>query len=532
MNREPSKQIADGSDIMLDLSAGGANYNAFGFQVTQKMAAMGYSVGSATTQDYHLRQDRARLVNMSRALYRDNWLYQAIINTFLDSVIGPVGFLFEARTGIPGVDDKIEQELYPPFFQNPELRGLMDWPQLQRMALADELLTGDTLFNLLGTNSGPADAGKLQHIESERIAFNGGMDGGNKVEQGVVLNKAGQVLGFRIASVSDGGMVQSSDSQFLPADSALYAISMLNRSSQTRGLPHLISSMPNAHRLEDILTSEAIAWQVMSRFSFAHYTDRKNQRPPVRRDKNATEREGAGESDMAPIITEIGYALAVMARTGDKIEGIGQNRPAPDFEKAVATFVRLFCAPIGIPPEEVLNSWLNYNYSSARIAKLKAFLTWRIWQQHRIRCFYAPLHFWKIGRWMAEGKLVWRPTIFKHAWIPPSWPWIDEDKEMSAWAAKIDRCISTQGEALMSLGRDVQEVRAERKAEIMDAWKLAREIEEETLGQVKTTEIWRHLAGFAQGKTESAVRAGAGRNDEKTPTADDESDDSETGDEK
>ncbi|HPK72413.1 MAG TPA: hypothetical protein PLN93_10780, partial [Vicinamibacterales bacterium] len=42
---------------------------------------------------------------------------------------------------------------------------------------------------------------------------------------------------------------------------------------------------------------------------------------------------------------------------------------------------------------------------------------------------------------------------------------------------------------------------------LLDAWKAALEIEEETRGGIRAVELWRHLSGLEQGKTEAAVRA-------------------------
>jgi len=129
------------------------------------------------------------------------------------------------------------------------------------------------------------------------------------------------------------------------------------------------------------------------------------------------------------------------------------------------------------------------------------------WQRCLADQWCSRVYVWKVGRWIAEGRIKWRPNIFAHHWDAPGWPWIDEDKEVSAWAKKIDRGLATQGDALSAIAKDRVEHLSERQGEIIDAYKTAQEIEEATAGAITAREIWPHLAGLDVGRTERAVRA-------------------------
>ena len=163
--------------------------------------------------------------------------------------------------------------------------------------------------------------------------------------------------------------------------------------------------------------------------------------------------------------------------------------------------------PLGVPLEMLLFDFDSLNYSSFRGLLLQAFLSFRLWQQLLVRNCISRAYRWQVGRAIADGRLTWRPSIFEHLVHVPSWPWIDEDKEVSAWGKKIDRGLATQTKALAALGEDAEEMRSNRKDEILSAHRIAKEIEEETGGEIKATEIWHHLAGMEIGKTERAVKA-------------------------
>ena len=484
------------------------HYTAFGYKAASygREANINYTAGSA---DYDMRYDRPLLVGMGRTLYRDNWLVEGLVNRAIDYILGPAGFTLQARTADLDLNRKIEKEIWPAVTEQPEIRGLFDWPEFQALILRECMVPGDQGMIKMGGDD-PKIAGKLQHIESERIgppSSRALTDG--RVEQGVVLNAAGRPIAYHVCNVDQFGYVRSSAAREIPAENFLYVGGPFKRSSQTRCVPMFCSGLPLAHRLDDVLTAATIAWQVQSRLVVGIYRDKNKMRPAIRDGVNAGTKAGlsSDNTDMSSLITEMGYSILFQGERGDEIKPIAQNRPGANLKDDVLTFVRLFCVPLGMPAEVLLLFWPDFNYSSGRIVLLQAFVAFRRLQQHLVRKFFSRHYRWQIGRAIADGRFPWREDILNHEWQVPSWPWIDEDKEMSAWAKKIDRCIATQTSALASLGLDREEQQAVRQTELVSAWATAKEIEIETAGGIKATELWRHLAGLETGKTESAVRA-------------------------
>ncbi len=486
------------------------HYDALGY----KAAAYGREhglVSPPTTADYHMRYDRDTILGVARTMDREVWLIEGLLNRAVDYILGPVGFTLQAKTGDPKINDLIEKGLWPAFAESPEVRGLMDWRAYQALNLRESLVVGDQLHIKLGGED-PDVAGRFQHVESERITGRPAtVPEGATVEQGVVLDKYGRMIGFSIADVSPGGYVTPGAGRYVRATDAIFFGQPYKRSSQTRHMPIFTSGLPIAHRLDDVLTSEAISWQVLSRLVATLKRDGGSSgKQPIRSGINAAERTSDAATrnrTAAQLVTDIGTAILFQAGPNDSLDVVSQNRPSLNLAQSVETFARLFCVPLGMPVEVLLLYWRQFNYSSARIVLLQAFLAFRKQQQHQAVNFHSRAYRWQIGRAVASGKLPWRPDILQHEWNVPSWPWIDEDREVSAWARKLDRAIATQTDVLGSLGIDLDEQRANRKKELLDAWKAALEIEEETRGGIRAVELWRHLSGLEQGKTEAAVRA-------------------------
>lgn len=459
--------------------------------------------------DYQMRYDRDTVVALSRQLDQDNWLYEAIFNRFCDYVLGPAGFTIQAKTSDDYLNDKIEQELWPRFAEAPEITGEFDWRDCQEITLRERGVAGDTLWVELGPGAGDA-AGKLQHIEAERIVSGRRKaDNGDRVEQGVQLNQSGRRIAYYIADVDDVGVVRVNDAKPYPAFDCHYVPGRVKRSSETRRMPVLNSSISIAHRIDDILTSEAVAWQVLSRLvatlkregnAAGKHAIRAGINARAKTTKNTSE-----SAQTAQLVSDLGMALLFQAGPKDELSVVPQNRPSQQFKESLMLFVRLFGVPLGMPLEILLLDWQGANYSNARAILLQAFLAFRIWQRGQVTAYDTPVYRRRIGRWIAEGALPWRPDIFNHTVDLPGWPWIDEDKEVSAWAKKIDRAIATQTEALASLGKDRREQLRIRKKEILEAWQAAMEIEEETKGKIQAQELWRHLAALDMGKTQAAV---------------------------
>lgn len=492
------------------------SYDSGGLNIMRRLRDVGANAIRGLNAGGVSETERKQYLNISRQMDKTNVLCRSAANRARDHILGPSGITPTPQTGIDGVDAQIEDEVWGPFAENPELTGRFNWRKLQEIMWRDTFVAGDELLSLLGSSD--PDAGKLQYIEAERLTGKTKKrDDGTRVDQGRVVNARGQTVRWNVAGVSSYGHLKHTESDELSAANCLYVSGPYTRATQVRAYPQWIASMPIAHQVDDIMTSEAITWQSASRILAEIETEEDYARPALN-DDNTEERDDADDGDASSRITDTGYAMIFQGRKGEKFNLQDQQRPSNNFEKNLKLYISMFCLPLGLAQEILMLDFGDMNYSSFRGMLLQAFIAFRR-QQIRLIEACEKIYKWQIDRAIADGRLTYRPSIYDHTWDVPGWPWIDENKEVEAWAKKIDRGIATQSQALASLGEsDVQEHRDRRKQELIDAADAAREVEAETDGLVQAELIWKQFAGLDFGKTEEAKLAEALRNEDATNT--------------
>jgi capsid protein len=86
----------------------------------------------------------------------------------------------------------------------------------------------------------------------------------------------------------------------------------------------------------------------------------------------------------------------------------------------------------------------------------------------------------KVEEWVKSGLLKANAQAYKHDWIMPTFPWIDEAKELEAQGKKIELSLSSHGEICKALQHDRDTIVAARETEIRDAITRAKNIKQET----------------------------------------------------
>lgn len=458
-----------------------------------------YQTGSG---DYHLRYDLNGNRDESRAYYQDFALYSGVIDRAVDNIVRH-GFALQIKTDDAKFNAKAE-ELRKEAWRRPEIRGNLSGLQVEQLVCRDVLVAGDMGVAFIEEGR---ESSQFQLIEAERITDGRG-------GAGVTLDKLGRVQQYRVADYTPTGRISSRFTTHTPETLSLVADP--RRISQTRGTPALVSAFPYINRIEDMATSEALAMQILSRLAFSVIDPeaKANGYGNSRSDPDAQDTED--RLDFADRIHDLGKALVFNGPPGSKVEGIARNIPGPNFEGAVRMFLRIMGLPIGLPLELVLLDWSQSNYSSARAALEQAYTAFKRWQGLLVNLFYEPVLNWQLNQWMSDDRLPPYPggaAAIKRVWIPPPFLWLDALKEAQAWGVKLDRGMVTYAEVCASLGRDIQDVRAERKAEFRDAIVTANELMSEFPG-VRID--WRYFAGLLPGNGPTAPDAKAPRGS-KTP---------------
>ncbi len=450
-------------------------YTAVGFRNARMAATDGLSPTNASG-DRHMLYDREKLLAQSRYFYSNNAIYRGMIDRAVGYIVGTGFGLQMASASTPY--NKTVEKLWRDYWVRPEIRGLISGRKVEKMVARELLLCGDT--GIIKT-----DKSLIQMIEAEQIA------GKQPNYDGIKKDAMGRPVEYYIARYKRGRVNRSTSKGFQPKH--VLFITDPDRPSSTRSVPPAQAAFAMLHRINDVCDSEAIAWQLLSRMAVAitredapelGYNESKDDP-----DKNSAADVGSTSTRL----TELDYALMFHANPGEEIKGIDRNLPGKDFPASVRMFLRLLGLPLGMPLEITLLDWTKSNYSQSRAVLQQAYQTFIDWQISLLDYFLTPILEWKMQQWIGSGLVKERKRDqYKHQWIAPTFPWIDQVKEAKAYGMRVDRGFATHGGVLKSLNKDRSDEMDVRVEEVRDAIKRAKKLTEET-GE---TVPWQIFAGL------------------------------------
>lgn len=451
-------------------------YTAFGYNSATVASKDGRSP-TAGSGDFQQEWDRERLVLQARDFQRNNGIFSGMIDRASAYVVGN-GFCLQARTADEAWNSQVEA-LWKEFWLLPEIRGIQSGEDVEQLICSELMTCGDAAVI-------KTDRGLLQLIESEQIKGTGA------ALDGIKKDRYGRPLKFNVCPYTRAGAPDVSKA--VPVDPAdILFITRPTRPSSTRAVPPCQAVFPMLHRINDVCDSEAVAWQMLSRVAIS--VTRSNAGLNAFTESKADDTLSAADQDgrAAVRVTELDYALIFNGEPGDEVKGVDRNIPGKDFSASLNMFFRLLGLPLGLPLEVILLDWTKSNYSQSRAVLEQAYVTFRRWQAKLQRFFHAPVYRWFVDMKIRSRELKDLPDKYRHEWIKPSFPWIDQLKEAQAYAAKLDRSFCSHSDVLKSLDRDRKEVVDTVEAEVRDAIARAKKIKDDTGVEVP----WQPFCGQA-----------------------------------
>lgn len=446
--------------------------------------------------DLHLRFSREQLINQSREFIRDNGLYRGMIDRAACYITGN-GFTLQAKSGDEEWDAKVEAWWNDVFWKKPEIRGILSGRRVERQICKELLTCGDVAA--LKTSRR-----KLQLVEAEQIV------GPSQKDDGLQKDRAGAITGYYLAKYTKDGILRPSEAKFYDPANVLF-ICDPERPSSSRAVPPAQASFPMLHRINDVCDSEAQAWQQLARLALIINKKDSGISGLQTSDEDDAKR-GADQPYVTNRIQDWEAGTSFWGEVGEEIRGVERNIPGGNFPASLTMFLRLLGLPLGLPLEMVLLDWTKSNYSQSRAVLEQAFVTFQGWQLMLEEDFLEPVFRWAVDQAIKDGLLDENEGRYRHEWIKPTFPWLDQLAEAQAWGAKLDRTLCTQAQVLKSLNKDYADVMNQRESEFIDAVNRSKRIFEKTGEKVD----WRLLAGVAS----SVNGGGAQPKDENQAAAD------------
>lgn len=427
----------------------------------------------------HLELDLEEVRERAEELYRTDCYAASAINGRVDNVVG-CGIRFQARIQADedtGVDEDRATELNRQIEQN--FRRWAKAERLnskQRQAERCKALYGESF--LVMSDVGSADKPvplKIQVISPKRIETPPGKEGDPNIRLGIRFKPGSDepVSYFIRRSEPNDTKEVSLAYDEVPAWRVCHDFEVLFP-GQIRGMVWLAPAMPLLKDLKDFSEANLIAEQIAACFSV--FIQKKTD-PFGAAVSAATGTDGDGNR-----LQEISPGTIQYTGDDEEVKFADPNRPGNTLEPFMAWKLRGVAGCLRYPFELLVKQYTN-NYSGGRLSLIDGRITFRCWQSQSIETTWE-----KVGNRFVEECVILgivdiepdeyyaKPWVYRrHVWVPPGWPWVDPQKEVTADLDAINGDLSSKQESLTSRGLDWEETQEQRTREkIMDLESKAR----------------------------------------------------------
>lgn len=436
---------------------------------TQLGGGPGGSRGRAlpASADAHLDEVTLRAVRSdAQDLHRNSELARSLITRLADLTVGD-GSTVTPRTKSEEFNAAVAR-LWRSYWEfvgidpstgvhGVDARGLAGGAEWERLVTQQVATDGDELLPLLAN-------GTVQVIDADRITSDigprgGGVEkdwtsGGGGETCGVLLDRVGKPVGFRVADYAPGGAGVERSTRVVSAANALFLINPRGKAmgiNQTRGEPLLAPVFDRIVQLDGYIEATQIAARVAA--CLTAYVKSKNpagmQAALAGQPVTAANGDGTTRTDQE-MTFQPGSVWHLLPE--EDVGSITPNQPTASFEGYVRSSMELICAHVGVPLLMAFFDPSGINLSTMRGMVITAGVGFRAWQEWRVRSLLAPLYRWRVAMWIREGKLPAPPADWaEHEWITEPVPVLDPDGEARFWSLCIEKGLATRDMATRSM---------------------------------------------------------------------------------
>lgn len=417
---------------------------------------------------YHIRNANEffKIIERSRHLTRNDVIVGAALKRLVANIVQD-GFNLDPQTGDSSLDEDLKSR-FSEWSEDPDQchsEGEYDFHTIERLTLHSILRDGDILHL-------PLRQGQLQCVEAHRLRTPTNTK--RNVVHGVLLDRSARRQEYWVTK-EDIGLYDSlrrvNEIKRYPArnesgDRAVFHVYFPEMFSQRRGISALapVTSLAGLH--DDIQFATLVKQQMSSLIAFfreqATGTDDLPYENPLGPTSTIVESDGSIRE-----IEGMACGLDVTGRPGEKLQGFSPNIPSPSYFEHVGMILKFIGANLDLPAAVMLLDPSETNFSSWRGAIEQARVRFRQLQNELRKKFHMPVYRWKVRQWMqtdpALRNAANRPgiNIFRHVWNPPSWAYIDPEKDAKAERQQIDGLLNSHRRIQAARGRDFEVVAAE-----------------------------------------------------------------------
>jgi capsid protein len=415
--------------------------------------------------DYHTRNSTShvRITELSRDFDRNNLVVGQGIDRLVSNVVRE-GFTFDPRTGNDDAN-AILAENWRHWSGNADLcdlAGEATFNEQVEQVLRAGVVDGD-IFPMF------TDVGAVELVESHRIRTPGtarvDRSDNQSLVHGVLIDNNRKHLEYwmtkqdinPLSALKVGG-VQKVPVRDSAGNRNVQQFTWKKRPSQTRGVSRLapIADLLGMH--DDLQFAKLVQAQVAS-----FYTIFKEQ-PEGGFGHAVGDLSGktteTGSDGVQRTLEPMGPGMVIEGRRGEKLQGFSPNTPNAEFFPHANMLLTFVAVNLNLPVAVLMLDPSNTNFSGWRGAMDQARLGFQTIQRRLVDKYVQPAYMWKLRQWIGESpklaRIAQRPevNIANHVWHPPTWPYIEPVKDVTADVLKVANPLSSLRRVLSARSMD------------------------------------------------------------------------------
>lgn len=406
----------------------------------------------------------ASLREQARWLDNNHDLVIGVFDKLEERVVGAKGIIVEPHPKL--TNGKIAKQLaadirkkWGEWSVKPEVTGQFTRPMLERLMLRTWLRDGEVFAQLVqgkATGLEPVAGVSfwLEALEPDFVPMNS--DAANKLNQGVFQDDWGRPKKYQVYKALPVSGRQF-DTKEIDAENMLH-LKFTRRLHQTRGTSLLSGVLMRLSALKEYEDSELTAARIAAALGMY-----------IKKGDGQSFDGDAEQSDDREVMIQPGMLYDDL-KPGEEIGMIKSDRPNPNLEtfrngqlRAVAAGSRLSFS----------STARNYNgtYSAQRQELVESTDGYLILQDWFIGAVTRRMYRSWLKMAIASGEIkvprgVDMETLYGAVYSGPVMPWIDPVKEANAWKLQIRGGAATESDWVRASGRNPDEVKTRRKAEV------------------------------------------------------------------
>jgi lambda family phage portal protein len=415
------------------------------------------------TPDQLSQMGAVSLREQARWLDNNHDLVIGIFDKLEERVVGAKGIIVEPHPKLTNgkVAKKLAKDIRKKWGEwsvRPDVTGQFTRPILERMMLRTWLRDGEVFAQLVRGSGNGLDpvAGVhfwLEALEPDYVPMNS--DVASRLNQGVYVDEWGRPKKYQVyKSLPVTG--RQPDTKEVDAGNMLH-LKFTRRLHQTRGTSMLSGVLMRLSALKEYEDSELTAARIAAALGMY-----------IKKGDGQSYEDGSGSDDRELMIQP--GMLYDELQPGEEIGMIKSDRPNPNLETFRNGQLRAVSAGSRLSFSSTSRNY-NGTYSAQRQELVESTDGYLILQDWFIGAVTRPMYRAWLKMALATGEIklprgVDMDSLYSAVYAGPVMPWIDPVKEANAWKTQIRGGAATESDWVRASGRNPDEVKSRRKAEI------------------------------------------------------------------